>query len=171
MQWAHLNFTSNTWTKPTTKSGTSHVMPLLPALIERLQRLPRLGDFVFNCPNRERHWSVGYASLQWSRIRKRGNLPEVTIHDLRRTFASYLAMAGANASVIAKTLNHSSLQHTGIYARLDASSIHTALDKQAEGILGLPAQPATPLAMSAPAIIEPLVAPIPVPIHGEEWPG
>ena len=53
----------------------------------------------------------------WRRIRERAGLPDVTVHNLRRTYASFLAISGENTTVSSKVLNHATLANTAIYAR------------------------------------------------------
>ena len=68
----------------------------------------------------------------WQRIRARAGLDDVTIHDLRRTCASWMAIHGTNLAVIQQVLNHSSLAHTGIYARLNQAPVSAALEENAQ---------------------------------------
>jgi integrase len=177
MKWAHLNFTANIWCKPTTKNGLPHAVPLPVALVERLQGLPKLSEHVFDGPhNPEVRWIAGFTHHVWKRIRRRAHLPDVNIHDLRRSCASWLAIQGESAVLIAKTLGHTSLQHVHIYARLDTQSQRTALDDQANRILGLTAPPpAPPPVIAAPMVNElaatPRVKRIRLRIEREEWPG
>ena len=47
-----------------------------------------------------------------SRFVKRNNLPEISPHDLRHTFATLSLRSGANMATISKTLGHSNIQIT-----------------------------------------------------------
>jgi integrase len=158
MKWEDLNFTTKVWHKPTTKNGKPHAAPLPLALAERLQGLPRLSAHVFDGPhNPDGRWKDGFTYHVWHRIRHRAHLPEVTIHDLRRTCASWLAMHGASAVMIAKALGHTTLQHVHIYARLDTQSQRTALDAQADRIMGpVPAPVSEPVQPSGQMVKEAL---------------
>lgn len=136
MRWADLDFTQNLWHKPMTKNGTSHTIPLPDEVVGRLKALPRSGPYVFSGSGRgERPWPIETATLYWRRIRIRAGLADVTIHDLRRTWASWAAMDGENLSVIAAVLNHSNIQQTQIYARLNAAPMYKAIAKQAAAIM------------------------------------
>ena len=64
-------------------------------------------------------------------------MQDVTIHDLRRTCASFLAIEGENLPVIQHVLNHRSLAHTSIYARLNTKAVDRALQAQADRLCGL----------------------------------
>ncbi|MEO7860245.1 MAG: hypothetical protein ABIU05_07330 [Nitrospirales bacterium] len=61
----------------------------------------------------------------------------MTIYDLRRTSASWLAISGENLAVIGGGLNHTSLCHTGIYARLTVAPIARALEENSARMLGI----------------------------------
>lgn len=61
-----------------------------------------------------------------------GTLNDIRIHDLRRTFGSYQAIAGTSLQVIGKSLGHKSLQSTQVYARLNLDPIRQSVDKATE---------------------------------------
>jgi integrase len=69
------------------------------------------------------------------------NLQDVTIHDLRRTCASYLAIEGENLPTIQNVLNHRSFVHTSIYARLNTKAVDRALQAQADRLCSLTQAP------------------------------
>jgi hypothetical protein len=72
---------------------------------------------------------------KWERIRTAAGLPDVTIHDLRRTCASWLACHGENLAIIGNVLNYSGLQHTAVYARLNISPVTRALEENSARML------------------------------------
>lgn len=54
---------------------------------------------------------------------------DICIHDIRRTFGSYQALTGASISIIGKSLGHTSLQATQIYARLNLDPVRASVEK------------------------------------------
>ena len=158
MQWNHLDLDRALWHKPTTKT-TPHTIPIPAQLLTKLQALPRVCAYVFPAsPNPRNGFQAGLwcgtgVEHAWGVIRRRAGLPDVRIHDLRRTCASWLAIAGANLPVIQQMLNHASLSSTQVYARLSVAPVRLALDDQAERILG----PAVPVVATEPML--------------QEWPG
>jgi integrase len=76
------------------------------------------------------------ANQAWSRVRKRAGLPDVRIHDLRRSTGSRLAAQGASLPLIGRVLNHSNPSTTAIYARLDLAPIREALERNAKLMFG-----------------------------------
>lgn len=141
-KWADLDLEQGLWHKPTTKTGVPHTVPLPHALVERLRHLPRITDYVFSSRSNVMNaftpgcWSPSAINFSWRRIRTRAGLPDLRIHDLRRTCASWLAINGANIPVIQTVLNHSSLAVTQTYARLTLQPVRDALESQAQRMLG-----------------------------------
>jgi integrase len=56
-------------------------------------------------------------------------LPDLRIHDLRRTLASWQVKTGASLPVIGKSLNHRSSTTTAVYARLDQDPVREAVSR------------------------------------------
>jgi hypothetical protein len=79
---------------------------------------------------------MSYAMVHkhWTLVRQRAKLPDVRPYDLRRTCASWLAINGENTVLIAQVLNHTSLQHTHIYARLNTAPVSRALSQHEEQV-------------------------------------
>jgi integrase len=76
--------------------------------------LPEKGPYVFpSVRSKELSLKKGVSVLWWGRIRKRAGLPDVTIHDLRRTCESNLPIRGENLAVIARVLNQYKLSQHG----------------------------------------------------------
>lgn len=109
------------------------------------------------------HLSTSKIFYAWKRIRTAAGLPDVTVHDLRRTCASWLACHGENLAIIGNVLNHSGLQHTAIYARLNLSPVTRALEDHSVRVLS--AAGASPVSRPRPSPVSPR------PLEREEWPG
>lgn len=131
LQWSDLDLAQRRWTKPRTKSGTWHVVPLPHQIIEAFKDYPVRGPWVFP-GNSGKPWSLAGIEKAWGRVRHQCHLRDVRIHDLRRTAASHLAIHGENLTTIQAMLDHSSLQATAIYARLNLSALDMALQRNAD---------------------------------------
>ncbi len=137
LRWSDLDAEACVWNKRRTKTGIPHTVPVPAALMARIAAIPKVNDYVFTA-RRSMHWSPSLAFDKWCSIRKGAGLPDVTIHDLRRTCASWLAIHGENLAVIGRgVLNHTSLSHTGIYARLTVSPVIRALEDNSVRMMGL----------------------------------
>lgn len=62
-------------------------------------------------------------------------IPDLRIHDLRRTLGSWQAITGASLPIIGKSLNHKSHQATAIYARLDLDPVRASVEKATSAML------------------------------------
>ena len=96
----------------------------------------------------------------WERLRRKMGLPDVRIHDLRRTASSWLSIHGSNIQVIPGMLNHKSLTSTQIYACLSVEPVRQALNDQCERMLGPVPTPPPQIPMWSPLRDE-----------RETWPG
>lgn len=166
LKWVDLDFTNSRWHKPHTKTDRAQTLPIPMVLLKRIEALPRYNDYVFpfegNRPHiaHQGHLSTSKVFYAWNRIRNAAGLPDVTVHDLRRTCASWLACHGENLAVIGNVLNHSGLQHTAVYARLNVSPVTRALEENSARML-------------PPAVTPPSNRPAPMPrmnFEREEWP-
>jgi len=172
LRWADLDFAGGLWHKSRTKTGFAHTIPIPLSLLQRLDALPRLNAWVF--ATKQGHWCRSVASERWTVIRQAAGLPDVTIHDLRRSCASWLAISGENLAVIGRgVLNHTSLAHTGIYARLHTAPVAQALEENSLRMLG-PLTSAGPVMTPAPTPLPPAQPMVRAPSREEErdeWPG
>ena len=133
MRWQDINLETGLWMKWSTKTHRSHAIHVPELALKRLRELPRLGEYVFSTRGGK---PIGISSIEiaWMRIRARAGLEDVTIHDLRRTCASWMAIHGTNIVVIQQMLNHASLHYTGTYARLNQAPVKQALHENAQRI-------------------------------------
>lgn len=148
MRWDEIDFDTRTWTIPAskTKNGETHVAPLtgnaLSILRRRLQSRRPGSIWVFPGKFGDAH-PIKDVRRAWERIKKRAEVADLTIHDLRRTNASYMAMNGANQFTIAGMLGHKDLRSTAIYARLDVSAVRReaeAVSEKFQDITAIPLQ-------------------------------
>lgn len=141
LKWVDLDVEGGLWHKAKTKTGFAHTIPIPHVLLQRIAALPRTNAYVFATP--KGHLSRSHAFDRWDVIRKAAGIGDVTIHDLRRTCASWLACNGANLAIIGRgVLNHTSLSNTGIYSRLNVTPVMQALEDNSVRMLGpLPSAP------------------------------
>lgn len=165
LKWADLDLAGGLWHKSRTKTGFAHTIPIPRSLLERLDALPRINDWVF--ATQQGHWCRSMASERWTLIRRAAGLDDVTIHDLRRTCASWLCVQGTNLAVIGRgVLNHTSLTHTAIYTRLQTGPVAKALEENSTRMLGSgPSAPTSPPPQETPQWALSRVE------ERDEWPG
>jgi integrase len=128
-RWADIDLDQKTWRIPETKAGRSHLLPLPEAAVGILSSLPSRESSEWVFPGRGSTGHLVEPKLAWQRIRKAAGVPDVRIHDLRRTLGSWLAGQGYSLPLIGRALNHSNVNTTQIYARLDLDPVREALER------------------------------------------
>lgn len=146
MRWADVDLEAGVWVKPSahTKQKRAHRVPLSPAAIGLLQRMREtpanlVGDhrrygrrkeaaesraatmaaspYIFpNAKNPADH--MGEPKHAWAFIAKQAGLRDFRMHDLRHSFASFIASAGGSLPLIGALLGHSQAATTARYAHL-----------------------------------------------------
>lgn len=130
-RWDDIDLKERVWRIPTTKSGRPHRLPLPGPAMAILLDLPSRGASSFVFPSWGSSGHLAEAVMAWSRIRERAKVPDVRIHDLRRTLGSWLAASGFGLPLIGRVLNHTSPASTAIYARMDLEPLRDALEANA----------------------------------------
>jgi integrase len=132
MRWSDLSLTANgqhQWTIPDPKNDEPHVVPLLPEAVAVLSaREKRRGESPFVFPSsRAKSGHIRDIKRGWKRVKKAARLSNLTVHDLRRTLGSWMAMSGVSLPIIGKALGHKSFRSTEVYARLQTSAARDAM--------------------------------------------
>lgn len=135
-RWADIDLEQRTWRLPMTKAGRSHLLPLPEAAISILESLPSRDESEWVFPGDGASGHLVEPKKAWARIRERAGVPDVRIHDLRRTLGSWLAVQGHSLPLIGRALNHTNVSTTQVYARLDLSSVREALERNAKLMVG-----------------------------------
>lgn len=130
MKWDDVDLESATWRIPASshKGHKMHTVVLTRPVLEILERRRQTrdsSDYVF--PS----WSgCGYLvepKAAWKRLLKRANIKGVTIHDLRRTNASWQLATGANLQVIKEAMGHQRIETTMRYTRLQLDAVRSSM--------------------------------------------
>lgn len=133
-KWENVDLAARTLKLPETKNGRSLLLPLPVAAVAILEALPRTSEWVF--PGRGASGHIVEPKSAWDRIRERAKVPNVRIHDLRRTLGSWLAGAGFSLPMIGRALGHQSPSSTAIYARLSLDPVRVMLETNATAMFG-----------------------------------
>jgi len=146
MRWPDVSLELKIWKIPMSKSGESYSVELTPAALEVLERRhrerevharklladrsdqkpheQRTSEFVFPANSESGH--IEDIKKRWGEFRKRAGIPDVRLHDLRRSKGAYAAISGESLQKIGAMLGHKSLGSTEIYARLNQESVREA---------------------------------------------
>ena len=123
---------NNLWTIPITKNGKKRILPITKPLQELLNSIPKQSNYLFASPLTSKPYITIFNS--WNTARKKANLPEVRIHDLRHTYASALVNSKCSLYEVQVLLGHSTAKMTQRYAHLSNESLMNAASK-AGGLL------------------------------------
>jgi integrase len=135
-RWPDVDLAARTWRLPTTKAGRPHLLPLPTPATTILESLPSREqvDWLFPSPTAA-SGHLEEPKKAWQRIRDRAQVPDVRVHDLRRTLGSWLAASGYGLPLIGRVLNHTQPATTAVYARLDLEPVRQALEQTAKAML------------------------------------
>ena len=126
-RWIDIDFERRFWRIPFTKNGKVRHVPLSDACIHLLKSVPRLRSFyVFE--NRRTNKPFRSIYFSWNTARNRAGMPELRIHDLRHSFASFLVNAGCSLYEVQKILGHSQINVTQRYSHLSQGSLLRAAE-------------------------------------------
>ena len=120
----------------TDEGGFSRIIYLPPVALEVLALLPR-GNATLT--------GVSDPKKLWARIRKQAGCPDLTQHDLRRTFASVALSTGqVSLEQVMQMLGHTSAQTTKVYAWLMEDAATAAVGVVADRLMLPVSQKETP---------------------------
>jgi integrase len=144
-RWEEIDLAAATWRIPPEKSKNKKAvtLPLTPEAVQILERRKAASagsPWVFPAlkPNPTGH--VTYCRHAWKHICRRAGLVGVRVHDLRRTLGSWQAATGASMPVIGKSLGHSGMRSTAVYARLDLDPVRAAVGTAVAAMLAAASQ-------------------------------
>lgn len=122
-RWEHVDLQRRILTVPLSKSGKPRYIALSDAAVELFESLPRQDGvpWVFYNPKTGKAQDSIFSA--WDTIRQRVGLPEVRIHDLRHSFASFLVNKGRSLYEVQKLLGHSNAKTTQRYAHLSPGAL------------------------------------------------
>jgi integrase len=137
MRWDDIHFDRREWSisEAESKSGESIVIPLVPEATAILVRRKLAATTTFVFPSRGKTGHLTEPKSAWRRVTSRAGLADVRLHDLRRTFGSWLTGTGASLPVVGKSLGHKSTASTAVYARLSRDPVRLAVERGTDAML------------------------------------
>ena len=131
MSWENVDIETGRLVLPQTKTGR-RVVPLAPPVVDLLAQLPRVNGnpWVFAGA---RGAAVTYRTtrLAFAEACEAAGLPDVRLHDLRRSLATSLAASGINAYMLRDVLGHATLTMSNRYVRGAGDSLRAATEQAA----------------------------------------
>lgn len=138
MRWDEIDSLSRIWTitSKKAKAGASIRLPLSTIVEEILNRRFKSNpDSPWVFPSsRGTTGHMVEPKRQWAKLRSAAGLPDLHLHDLRRTLGSWQAMAGVSLITIGKTLGHKTSAATAVYARLQDETARESIQATNEAL-------------------------------------
>ena len=133
LRWADVQLTADRSGDSTaifrdTKTGRDHTIALSSYAASQLRGLRQIEGNPFVFVGRVHGMHLQSPSKAWQRIRKAAGIERVRIHDLRRTFGSWLGDAGFTSKQIGAALGHKSDITSRVYMSLGDQSKREAAD-------------------------------------------
>lgn len=144
-KWEDIDFDRGEMRLPKTKAHRTHHIPLSEPAIRILCALPRFENNPHVFPGRYPGRPLQGIRRPWDAVKKEARLPDVHIHDLRRTLGSWLATSGESLNLIGKILNHSTPRVTQIYSRLSENKVKAVLEDHGRRLLAAAEKNADPV--------------------------
>jgi integrase len=134
-RWRDIDWHRGEWNLPETKNGKPHIVPLSRPALRLLKSLPREdgNPHIFHGALAGR--PLVNISKPWLRIRASAGIPDVRLHDLRRTVGSMLAQGNHSLHLIGRVLNHQDAASTLVYARFGQDHVRAALENHSKGLV------------------------------------
>ena len=132
-KWDDFDLVVGVWVRPAsvTKQARLHRVPLSDVAMRLLAEMRRQSPatvWLFPAPRGGHRKHIREA---WKALRVRANIRDVRLHDLRHTFASISASAGASLPLIGAMLGHASPATTHRYTHLLDDPQRAAVNKVA----------------------------------------
>ena len=130
-RWEHLDVERSIWRIPTSKSGKLRHVPLSDTVICILKSIPRFEGCPYVLPNPQTQKPFNTIYSSWNTARNRAEMPDLRMHDLRHSFASFLINSGRSLYEVQNILGHSQLSTTQRYAHLSQKTLVAAANAAA----------------------------------------
>jgi len=137
IKWGDINFDQSSWKISKNKSNKVRHVPLSEGALEILSAIREKStgthcgvsieqnDFIFANPSTGKPYSSFFYS--WNTARAKAGMPELRVHDLRHSFASFLVNAGRSIYEVKELLGHADIKTTSRYAHLSQESLKAAV--------------------------------------------
>jgi len=129
-KWKDIDWRQKLWRIPKTKSGKVRHVPLSSGAMKVLKGLKEKSqpfvEHIFANPRTGMPFVSIFTS--WHKARTEAGMPELRIHDLRHSFASFLVNAGRSLYEVQELLGHADIRTTTRYAHLSRERLREAVE-------------------------------------------
>lgn len=133
-RWEHVDLERKSWLIPDSKTGKARHVPLSQAAIALIGQLPKYEKCPWLIPNPETKEPFVDVKKAWATARKEAGLPDLRVHDLRHSAASFMVNAGIDLFAVGRILGHADHQSTVRYSHLANDTLLQAVEAGAAGL-------------------------------------
>jgi integrase len=132
LKWSDLDWVQKSWKISKNKSNKIRHVPLSYGALETVEAVratrPKncVNEYVFTNPRTGKPFSSVF--FAWDAARKRAAMPELRVHDLRHSFASFLVNAGRSLYEVQELLGHADIKTTSRYSHLSRDRLNAAVE-------------------------------------------
>jgi len=127
-EWRHVDVSRRAWLIPMSKTGKARHVPLSQAAIDIIDTLPRFDGCPWLLPNPETRRPFVSIKHGWQKARRDARLPDLRIHDLRHSAASFMINSGVDLFAVGKILGHADYKSTLRYAHASNGLLLSAVE-------------------------------------------
>lgn len=127
-EWKHINLERREWLIPLSKTGKARHVPLSQAAIDVIEQLPRFEKCPYLVPNPKTKEPYDCIKRAWDTVRDAAGVPDVRIHDLRHSAASFMINAGIDLYAVGRVLGHADHKSTMRYSHLANETLLAAVE-------------------------------------------
>ena len=131
-KWRDIDWIQRSWKISKNKSNKIRHIPLSLGAIDTLMLAKTHCytdaecEYIFANPHTQKPFKSFFFS--WDAARKRAGIPELRVHDLRHSFASFLVNAGRSLYEVQELLGHADIKTTSRYAHLSRERLSAAVE-------------------------------------------
>ncbi len=135
LRWADIDLGRGRAIAQETKNDDRRALVLTGQALEVLRDLSRVRRIDTDLVFAGRAGTALFPRKAWNRALREAELADFRFHDLRHTFASYLAMSGATLAELAEALGHKTLAMVKRYAHLSEQHTSGVVERMTEQFL------------------------------------
>ncbi|CAN5520401.1 site-specific integrase [soil metagenome] len=131
-EWKDVSVERKVWLIPTSKTGKARHVPLSQAAIDLIGTVPRFKNCPYLLPNPDTLKPFVTIKHGWQHARDEAKLPDLRIHDLRHSAASFMINAGIDLFAVGRVLGHADHKSTMRYSHLANDTLLAAVEAGAK---------------------------------------
>lgn len=131
MKWDEIDMDAKIWKIPRTKTSKNETIPLADSAIELLKYIQNnSADEIYVFPSEtSASGHIEDVKSVWNTLKKKAQLSNIRLHDLRHTLATYMVAQGANPFMVQRALTHKSIKSTQVYVNLGVEHLRDKLNE------------------------------------------